>query len=666
MATPPFRKPDGLIGRFAIVKLWPNVKVAEDEVIARVKRSAKSLGLECIEIHGDGTFLDGPRRRVTAKDVDFVIHPHYETAKNYDVFSFVTLWNPPDFYHLWGYRRFAPHLLTHDDVLSCLSPAADDQYRRLAAKDPTRGDIHFTLFHSLSEPILEPTLGDKKLFYAGINWDRLGKGKTRHQAVLDILDGTGELRIYGPHSLHGTKVWEGYKSYRGQIPFDGVSAIDEINKAGIALAFSSEAHVDAGLMSSRLFESLAAGAVVIADENPFAQKHFGDALLYVDTRRTPEHTVDQILEHVRWIRKNPDAAKALAQKAQNIFKERFTLDRSLAALYEGFAARREKLRRAYAPQQKKTIQLFALLPHYDAKALTRHLESIEAQQGADLKAILVIDTQEWKAEGEKIKKALQDAKQPIALRTVDFNLNDARGKAWKPRQLGAVIADLIAEVPQDQLFCLLAPNEAIFSDHLERLQGALEHKPDALWAHSHLLLKHTNGTDNFYDLHETLYLTRFISNRPLGCGRFLFSARLNTPERLAVLRSLDAAPLAGLLIHNEGAASHRATAVVDIQDSFNTARGAHHAKEIEAVRDLDPKAFAHLAALEREFSEEPISPDEMLKSVERMTDLQRRKLLTRLVVSVRWPKPIAWLARHFYRWIDQGRAKNPSKESTGA
>ncbi len=165
----PFRKPQGLIGKFAIVKLWPKLKAAEDENVARLKVTAKSLGLECIEITPDGRLLEPPHIPLTGADVDFAIHLHFETPKAYDIFSFVALWNPVQFYFDWGYRRFSRHLLTHDDFLSCSATATDDHICRMIASDPQRVGPLFTMYHSLSEPILEPTLGDHKIFYAGIN-----------------------------------------------------------------------------------------------------------------------------------------------------------------------------------------------------------------------------------------------------------------------------------------------------------------------------------------------------------------------------------------------------------------------------------------------------------------------------------------------------------------
>src|SRR5205823_1688343 len=111
----PFKKPDGLIGRFAVVKPWPETQAAEDENIARLQITARSLGLECVVVDPEGIRLDPPHSRISDRDVDFVIHLHFETPKAYNAFSFVVLWNPLRFFKDWGYRRYSRHLLSHDD-----------------------------------------------------------------------------------------------------------------------------------------------------------------------------------------------------------------------------------------------------------------------------------------------------------------------------------------------------------------------------------------------------------------------------------------------------------------------------------------------------------------------------------------------------------------------
>ena len=248
-----FVLPFGLVGRFAIVKLWPEIKTAEDECISRLKIAAGKLGLECFEIHADGRYLENPEKTIAKNDVDFVLHLHYDTPKFYDAFSLVALLNPIQFYNEWGYSSTSRNLLTHDDFVSCSSTAADDHVTRLIRGVATHLSPRFNLYHSISDIAYPPSLGDHKLFYAGINWEALGGGKSRHQELLKRLDKTEVLRIYGPTLFQGVKVWDGYDSYVNEIPFDGVSMIDEIHKAGIALVLSSQAHKDSELMSNRLF-----------------------------------------------------------------------------------------------------------------------------------------------------------------------------------------------------------------------------------------------------------------------------------------------------------------------------------------------------------------------------------------------------------------------------
>lgn len=186
--------PQKTLGRFGIVKLWPGIQVAEDENIERIKRAAQDLNLECVVIDFRGKLTSPPFTQMTQADLDFVVHLHFETPKAYDIFSFVALWNPEQFYHEWGYRKYAGNLLSHDDFLSCDGLGANNMISRMILLDKTRLRPYFELFHSLSNPILPPAVGEGKLFYTGINWERLGKKPGRHQEILKTLDGQGDRK----------------------------------------------------------------------------------------------------------------------------------------------------------------------------------------------------------------------------------------------------------------------------------------------------------------------------------------------------------------------------------------------------------------------------------------------------------------------------------------
>jgi len=224
--------------KFAVIKLWPGQKAAEDEVIERLKIAGKVLDLECVVVDSFARLIHPPHTQLTQNDVDFVLSLHFETPKRFDIFSFVTLWNPLEFYHEWGYRKFTRHLLTHDDFLSCDSISGDDHVMRCISNGPPRERPLFRFYPTLAGPILEPTLGDKKLFYVGVNWEKSIRQPGRHDGLLGMLDESDDLRIFGPKLHGGVDVWQGSKSYVGPIPFDGGFVVRLINQAGISLVLS--------------------------------------------------------------------------------------------------------------------------------------------------------------------------------------------------------------------------------------------------------------------------------------------------------------------------------------------------------------------------------------------------------------------------------------------
>ena len=363
--------------KFAAIKLW-SAKAAEDEIIERLKIAAKLLDLECLVVDSFARLINPPHTQLTQDDVDFVISLHFEAPKRFDIFTLVTLWNPLLFYTLWAgtYRRFTRNLLTHDDFLSCGSVSGDDHAMRSGSGGLPRERPVFRLYPTLSGPILEPNLGDLKMFYVGMNWERLFNKPGRHFELLKLLDEGGDLRIYGPKLHGGVKVWEGFKSYLGGIPFDGVSVVRRINQAGISLVLSSEAHAQSEMMSSRVFESAAAGAVIICNENAFARRHFGDSLLYIDTTLPRQETYGQVQSHLAWIKSEPARALEMARAAQAIFRENFRLDTCLESIYDGLPARKAQLRAPIRPGRRKRRSVsFSSMPEFQPEILEQHIAS---------------------------------------------------------------------------------------------------------------------------------------------------------------------------------------------------------------------------------------------------------------------------------------------------
>lgn len=585
-----FNLPKDAIGRFAVVKLWPEIKTAEDECIARLKTAAQRLGIECVEVNADGSLLAEPHHIVGKGDVDFVIHLHYDTPKRYDAFSFVALWNPTQFYHEWGYARCSRNLTTHDDFISCSATAADDHVSRMVRGKHTHLPAKFHLYHSTPDIVHGPSLGDGKLFYAGINWEAISGGKSRHQEVLKRLDPTGLLRIYGPTIFSGVRVWAGYKSYVREVPFDGVSMLDEISKAGIALVLSSQAHKDSALMSNRLFESVAAGALVICDENPFGRRFFGDSLLYIDSRSSVEQIHTDIVRHLDWARQHPDLALAKITSAQAIFREHFSLTQNLADIYSGLADRKQQLRGRQNPPSapRMHVKLNLLMPEFSDAVLKAHLQSAATQEYADFSTALVIDKRTDESTRSQIVAATATSATPIDIVEVDFYRYGLHSDITTRRKLGEIIGELLTAASASDAFVVVAPNERIYSNHLAVLAGSLQRDAAVHCASTAAIL--LDGETPVHTVHEVLDFGHVNSHGPCGYGRFIFRMSAVAADIGIALPYLDGRPMAALVGGHTIAQQLPASISIDLQHEYPS-RTWDDAAESAVIQDFDARAF---------------------------------------------------------------------------
>ncbi len=641
--------------KFAIIKLWPGLKTAEDECIARLKVTATSLGLECLEVDSFARLVDPPHVQLTRDDVDFVLSLHFETPKRYDIFSFVALWNPLQFFHEWGYRQHTRNLLTHDDFLSCSSPWADDQVRRLLGSDPMREAPAFHLYHSLSEPIFPPTTGECKLFYCGINWERLGKKPQRHGGLLKLLDETGDLRIYGPRCFDGVDVWAGFKSYSGAVPFDGVSIVRLINKAGVSLVLSSEAHRQSELMSSRLFESLAAGAVIICDDNPWARRFFGKTLLYIDPSSGAEESYSQVRSHLHWIRSEPARALELAKEAQEIFLKNFGLDHCLQKIYAELPARKQRLACLYKPMRlEEKISVIFLMPEFHPDVLERHIASCLVQEHVTMRPILMMDTRDFRLFGQRIQARINELPVPMTVETFDFFERYPSGAVKMRMSTGRVIQRAIEDLVQDEYFCIVCPYERLFSDHLCSLLRTLQDREEAGSAWSDMLLLHRTDRAEHADLNQDPESHYRSKDTPMGCGRFLFRKSALPSDLDAVLPYLDVLPMKLLFGVTASSPAKRCTLVMDIQDGFHlkTVTSARPDEEREILIDYAPSVFRERRCLADDRAAGALLLDSM-------TAEQKTNLAVELAHSVPFPPILKKIGFGLYRlWL---HASNPRK-----
>ena len=172
-----------------------------------------------------------------------------------------------------------------------------------------------------------------RLFYAGTNWDALRSSKPylkcfRYLASFDLVD------IYGPKFA-----WEKVglvEFHKADLPYDGECFTNALTDCGIVLVLHSQEHLEHGLISARIFEAAAAGAVIISDRHSFVEKEFQDSVLYIDidkdNKLSGEEMFRQIYNHLMWISENPEKAEKMARKAHAIFDQKFTLEAQLQML----------------------------------------------------------------------------------------------------------------------------------------------------------------------------------------------------------------------------------------------------------------------------------------------------------------------------------------------
>lgn len=523
----------------AIVLTWVDIKNAEYEVVQRIRRAARNIGVETIIVDNDGYKVwsstegkTGSNVRITQEDCDFVISLHFESPKLYDIFSYATLWNPPDFFVGPGYVRTTCSLASHDAALSCHSTTADDHARNIFAGfgRPLEETLP-TLFHSVPDFHFEPSVSEtSRLFYVGINWERITGERGRHHDLLALLDAEDLIDIYGPKVFLNAEPWRGFKCYRDEIPFDGESVVKRVHSSGICLALSSKSHQQSGIMSNRLFEGLAAGAVIIANPNPFIDRYFADCVYIIDDTQAPKALADQVRDLVLAIRKDPASARARALTAQRRFREMFTLERCLTDIIAQHDKRIAQLHeRNSIPDQEITV-----LVEYtglEFSLLMGMINLVSQQKRCQIDLIIVCDkrleerfTPDFRRKKLYFFRSVRIYSDNLSSAGEQFDIEPQRRNRTGPLMLRA-LSDI-----QTPFFCFIHPDDLWFHDHVVSLAEVLEASPESSFACSGKIVEDMQ-IDEIAKRHlEELRFDRLADivhcALPREIGRFLYRTSL--------------------------------------------------------------------------------------------------------------------------------------------
>lgn len=243
----------------------------------------------------------------------------------------------------------------------------------------------FTSTHHV--PYSPPRLTAPRLLYAGTNWDG-----PRYGALFERLDSEAYLDVYGPQAA-----WSHLKhSYKGSLPFDGVSILNALNNTGVGLCLHRTEHSDAATPSSRIFEIAASGAIAICQEHPFVRDVFQDAVLYLESTDDVPRLASQISEYMRWIAESPDDALKLSRRAYEIFSKNYTLEKLLSELtprHQELVAAKHSFPSSSRSFPRvlglKGVQFIVRVGDRGANYVERALDSIASQSYGPVGAVIV-------------------------------------------------------------------------------------------------------------------------------------------------------------------------------------------------------------------------------------------------------------------------------------
>jgi hypothetical protein len=287
---------------------------SETEQAKRIILAAKSLAWEAAEL--------GTEAEIEKYKPDFVLALHVFTAKIPSFLTYGCMWNPPKYFE--HKIRAMRHVFSYDGYLSGASEITTWVSDALLLSGRNRFiETFYPSCHYI--PYHEPDLNDPRLFYTGVHWDG-----PRYQELFEELDSSGILDVFGKNES-----WIYLRqSFRGPLPFDGVSITKALNEAGIGLCLHMKKHIDSATPSSRIFEIAASGAIAICQDHPFIRENFGDAVLYIAREASASDWCDEIANHINWIASNKNAALAMSRRSHNIFAERFTYEHLLKRVEE--------------------------------------------------------------------------------------------------------------------------------------------------------------------------------------------------------------------------------------------------------------------------------------------------------------------------------------------
>ena len=212
--------------------------MAEYEARVRFKYCVEKLGHNFFEISSNSC-LKNTDIHADNLNLDFIFCQDtgvLDVSAFPDVYSCFCNWSPNGFIIPEGLFAYFANMSKHDIIIG-----GNESYKieREILQHPDVFAKFVNIVPSIPEDFILQPIKHKvyRLFYIGINLEKIQGSKTRNYSLLKYLDEKDLVDIYGPSSLFEyDNLWGEFKNYKGEIPCDGKTILDKINSAGICLA----------------------------------------------------------------------------------------------------------------------------------------------------------------------------------------------------------------------------------------------------------------------------------------------------------------------------------------------------------------------------------------------------------------------------------------------
>ena len=313
---------------YRIGYLNPFHEKAENQALMSLAQAAQRGGHAMIDV--------ATSDEVLAAELDFVISIATAQPKLTTVPTFAAIHEPK--VRLCGDETLFRNLLSYDGYLT-ISRSLEEFLGSLNSGFQRNDEVGFYY----NTPQISDAAADLaaivaknalELCYFGTNWDR------RARPLLRALALKPYMRIHGPE-----EAWAYLSrtpSYKGSVPFDGVSVQATYARHGVGLVVLSREHRLDDVISNRIFEIASVGAVAVCPDVPWIKANFGDSVAYYSSDRSVNVNIAEIEGVLGAIKADPQAAVLQAARARAIFEERFCAERmidSAIGYFEGWSAK---------------------------------------------------------------------------------------------------------------------------------------------------------------------------------------------------------------------------------------------------------------------------------------------------------------------------------------